>query len=287
VTVQRTWLAVAGELLAAEATTAPDRSLQLADVIYSAASRPLTWPHAILHRYPGCAVAAVPVRDGGYAVAVRADNPGSLVHFLPNGLWLRVPAEEPGFGAIVCATLVHSWLAAGCPLAALDQAHLATIAGPAHALLRGLRDSGFPEATGGPIGLWRADSRIDGQGGGQLLARLAVTIQGLKRVGERHVDARLLIPPAKALHDRERLSQDAHRPVRMAGLDVGLAQAGEAAGFVVGVGQGNGHAPGAEQLLDCLLVPPRVAVCLADVACHAHNAAGNAGLLEDLTRAAE
>jgi len=116
-----TVLAVAGELLAADALTAPARSLQVADVIYSASPRPLTWPHAILERYPGCAVVAVPARDGGYAVAAR----GSLIYFPQNGLWLRVAVDEPGFGALVHAAFVHSWLAAGWPLAVLDQAHLA------------------------------------------------------------------------------------------------------------------------------------------------------------------
>jgi hypothetical protein len=122
-----TRLAVAGELLAADALTAPDRSLQVADVIYSASPRPLTWPHAILDRYPGCAVVAVPARDGGYAVAARAGRPGSLIYFPQNGRWLHVAVDEPGFGALVHATFVHSWLAAGWPLAALDQAYLAAI----------------------------------------------------------------------------------------------------------------------------------------------------------------
>jgi hypothetical protein len=118
-------LAVADEFLAADARTAPERSLELADVICSASARRLTWPRAILDRYPGCAVAAAPARDGGYLVAAR-DRPGTVVYLLQNGPGLRVAAARSGLGALVRATFVHSWLAAGWPSAALDQTYLAT-----------------------------------------------------------------------------------------------------------------------------------------------------------------
>ena len=135
----RMWLAVTSELLAADVLTAPEKSLEVADVICSASSRPLTWPQAILDRYPGCAVAAAPARDGGYLVAARADDrPGTVVHLLQNGPGLRVVATTTGLGALVCATFVHSWLAAGWPLAALDQTHLTTIVSDDSGTLRPL-----------------------------------------------------------------------------------------------------------------------------------------------------
>jgi hypothetical protein len=124
----RMWLAVAGELLAADALTAPERSLELADVICSASSRPLTWPQAILDRYPGCVVAAAPARDGGYLVAARADRPGTVIYFFQNEPRLRVAAARPGPATLVRAAFIHSWLAAGWLPAGLDQSHLATIA---------------------------------------------------------------------------------------------------------------------------------------------------------------
>jgi hypothetical protein len=201
-------IAVAGELLAADVVTAPGRSLQLADVIYSRNSRPLNWLYTILDRYPGCAVVAAGSRDGGYLVAARA------------GHWrvrLGAGTDEPGLGALLSGAFVHTWLAAGCVKAPRDR-----------------------------VGLGRVDGRVNGQSRGQLLALLAWPIHRPQRVGECQMNACLLIASPKSLHDRERFAEDAFRLLRLAGLQVGLSQARQAACLVVGIGQSGGHVPRAE-----------------------------------------
>lgn len=107
------WLAVTGDLVAAEATTARPGSLEVADVIWRhSGSRPLAWLAETLNHYPGCAVAA-----SGQLTASRA---GHILVFDQN---------EPGFNPLVCAVFVHSWLAAGWPLWALDPSRLVVVSG--------------------------------------------------------------------------------------------------------------------------------------------------------------
>jgi hypothetical protein len=105
--------AIRGDLLVADAGTASRAALEVADVI-CARCQPPAW----LDRYPGCAVAAAPAPGAGYLIAARGHRP-----FI-----LRVrSACDPGYGALVGATFVHAWLAAGWPLAAMDPACLEAV----------------------------------------------------------------------------------------------------------------------------------------------------------------
>jgi hypothetical protein len=111
---------VSGELVVANAMTAPDRWLRLADAIYSATPRPLAWLHAVLASCPGCAVVAAGARDGECTVVTRTA-------FHQNKLRLRVAVTPAGSGALVCAIFVHAWLTAGWPPAAIDRARLVAV----------------------------------------------------------------------------------------------------------------------------------------------------------------
>jgi hypothetical protein len=110
-------LAVAGDLVAVNAGCRGSR--QLADVIWrdGDSGQPAAWLAGVLDRYPGCAVAAIRVTDGGCLVATRAGYP----LFFHN---------ERRLNTLVCATFVHGWLAAGWPLAAFDPPRLETVAEP-------------------------------------------------------------------------------------------------------------------------------------------------------------
>jgi hypothetical protein len=108
-------LAVAGDLMAANADTAAEGVLEVADVIWSGRCQPPLW----LDRYPGCAVAAAPAPGGGYLVAARGQQD-------KRGLRVRV-AGDPGSGALLCATFMHAWLAAGWPPDAMDPACLEAV----------------------------------------------------------------------------------------------------------------------------------------------------------------
>jgi len=104
--------------LAADAVTARRSWLEIADVIVrTGAAGPGSGSRSgslgeILACHPGCAAAAVG-RGPGYAVMTRA---GEVVRF--------VLAGQPGAGALACGALVHCWLVADLPTAALDRARL-------------------------------------------------------------------------------------------------------------------------------------------------------------------
>lgn len=118
-------LAVSGDLVAADAAVA-SASLEVADVICSGRSEPVSWLTGTLERYPGCAVIAVPAAGSGYLLATRKCRPLTVACQLDDkpGLGVR---DAPGSGALVCAMFVHAWLAAGWPLTALNPASLESV----------------------------------------------------------------------------------------------------------------------------------------------------------------
>jgi hypothetical protein len=101
-------VAISGDLIAADAETATDPALEVADVICSARFQ----PSAILERYPGCAVAVGQLPGGAYEAATHGCRPVTL----------SCPTRDgPGCcGALACGIFVHAWLAAGWPLGAID-----------------------------------------------------------------------------------------------------------------------------------------------------------------------
>jgi hypothetical protein len=117
-------LAVCGDLVAADVVADSPGSLEVADVICChrgpGRDQPLAWLATLLRSYPGCAVAAIGMADGGCLVASRAGRPVIFHSFIQN---------EQGFDALVCAMFVHGWLTAGWPLAALDPPRLEAAAG--------------------------------------------------------------------------------------------------------------------------------------------------------------
>lgn len=115
-------VAVSGDLVAADAVTTSGL-LEVADVICSDRSEPMSWLTASLDRFPGCAVAATPAA-GGYLLATRACRPLILPCLLPNEPWRLARAGDSGSGAVACAMFVYAWLAAGWPLGALNPARL-------------------------------------------------------------------------------------------------------------------------------------------------------------------
>lgn len=108
--------AVAGDLVAADATTAGPARLELTDVICSPAARPLSWLTGTLDRFPGCAVTAAPALGDGYLVAARGHCPLKLFYDEQNKQGLRVGISA----SFVCAVFVHAWLAAGWSLDDMD-----------------------------------------------------------------------------------------------------------------------------------------------------------------------
>ena len=138
-------LAVSGDLVAMDAVAAGPGSLEIADVIccYSGPGRaqPLAWLATVLRSYPGCAVAAIGMADGGCVVASRAGRPLIFPPFIQN---------EQGSGVLVCAMFVHGWLAAGWPLEALDPPRLKAVAEPSLSARTTIKGS----ATAIPFGVF-------------------------------------------------------------------------------------------------------------------------------------
>jgi hypothetical protein len=108
--------AVAGDLVAADATTADPALLELADVICSPAARPLSWLTGTMERLPGCAVAAAPAPGHGYLIVARGHCPLRLSYDEQNKHGLRAGISA----AFACAVFVHAWLAAAWSLDSLD-----------------------------------------------------------------------------------------------------------------------------------------------------------------------
>jgi sugar/nucleoside kinase (ribokinase family) len=97
--------------------------LEVADVIFCSHERlpcpPSEWVRSIFARYPGCAVAGVGCGGGGCVLG------------LPDGRLARVAAVAPrgvvstaGAGDTLFASFLHSWLATGNPVAAIERAVL-------------------------------------------------------------------------------------------------------------------------------------------------------------------
>jgi hypothetical protein len=107
----------AGELMAAPATCS-EHWLQIADVIFCP-GRPQEprpgaadgWLALMLSRFPGCAVAVV-AAAGACRVRARSSTAITLT------VWGAAPKP------LIGGCLAHAWLAAGRPLAALDDARL-------------------------------------------------------------------------------------------------------------------------------------------------------------------
>jgi hypothetical protein len=113
-------LAVAGDLIAADAAAGEPGRPEIADVIFRSGvpscAVPAAWLDETLIRYPGCAVAAVGLGGGECMVAVR----GACQAFV-----LSVLAESgDSYRDLACAAFVYGWLAAGWPLAALSSFRL-------------------------------------------------------------------------------------------------------------------------------------------------------------------
>jgi len=115
---------LAGEFLAA-GTRAEPRWLEVADVIVRPDGRVRhrgsrsAWSDEMFARYPGCAVAVTSLGARGYVAAVRAGGPvrfAACPKIAGAGMW-----------AVVCGSVVHGWLAAGWPVAALEPERLQVI----------------------------------------------------------------------------------------------------------------------------------------------------------------
>ncbi len=97
--------------------------LEVADIIFCSHERlpcpPAQWVRRIFDRYPGCAVAGVGCASAGCVLG------------LPDGRLVQVPAVTPrgvvstaGAGDALFASFLHSWLATGNPLTAIERAVL-------------------------------------------------------------------------------------------------------------------------------------------------------------------
>lgn len=146
-----TWgcVSVAGEFLAA-GPGSDQRSLEIADVILGGCragdghgdGTGTAWLRATLVRYPGCVVAAVS-SPGGCAFLARGGAEGR------SGICGHYPCSP-----LVSAAMVHSWLTAGWPCAALRQARFTPAVAAVPAQRPGL--SGWQvrgQAEGSPLSL--------------------------------------------------------------------------------------------------------------------------------------
>jgi hypothetical protein len=108
------------DVLIGDAVCGDPAWLRIADAITCparrAASETAECLREVLWLYPGCAVAVVEPARGECVAAARGE--------VPRRLTIRQDDAGPGQAALLCAVFVHGWLAAGQPLAALDQARL-------------------------------------------------------------------------------------------------------------------------------------------------------------------
>lgn len=137
-------LAIRGDIVAMDADSAG--LLGIADVIYRRGG-PAERLSKILDRYPGCAVAATGTASG-HLVVPRTAPPLSF----------PLPVRDgPRLSTLICAMFVHSWLAAGWPLAALNPAGL-EVTGHSHRLQAMLADPAAPI----PVSLYYDDTLAPG-----------------------------------------------------------------------------------------------------------------------------
>lgn len=134
---------VTGQFVVADGCVNRLAGRDIADVIChigpSRCAEPSAWPGEMLGRYPGCAVASAGLRGQDYAVAVRGESP----------VMLAVDGKaSTGCRALLCASFVHAWLAAGLPLKALTPARL-RVGAVAHSVsLRSIRGTVTPISFG-------------------------------------------------------------------------------------------------------------------------------------------
>ncbi|TMR22217.1 carbohydrate kinase family protein [Nonomuraea turkmeniaca] len=97
--------------------------LEVADIIFCSHERlpcpPRQWVAKIFQRYPGCAVAAVGLGGRGCVMGLTDGSLVEAVAIAPRGV-----VSTAGAGDALFASFVHSWLATGNPMAALEDAVL-------------------------------------------------------------------------------------------------------------------------------------------------------------------
>jgi hypothetical protein len=134
---------VTGQFVVADGCVNRLAGRDIADVIChmgpSRCAEPSAWLGEMLGRYPGCAVASAGLRGQDCAVAVRGESP----------VMLAVDGKaSTGCRALLCASFVHAWLAAGLPLKALTPARL-RVGAVAHSVsLRSIRGTVTPISFG-------------------------------------------------------------------------------------------------------------------------------------------
>jgi hypothetical protein len=112
------------EFIVANATGCDARRLEIADAIVCADESPPDRPSVLLRetlrRYPGCAVATVGL--GGCELLARTRAGTSVTFSVDRG------ESQAGSCAVLCASFIQGWLAAGHPFTALDPARLRVVA---------------------------------------------------------------------------------------------------------------------------------------------------------------
>lgn len=97
--------------------------LEVADVIFCSHERlscsPKRWVARIFQRYPGCAVAAVGLGGRGCVMGLADGALIEVAAVAPRGV-----VSTAGAGDALFASFLHSWLATGNPVAALEDAVL-------------------------------------------------------------------------------------------------------------------------------------------------------------------
>lgn len=118
-------LAVAGDLIAADAAAGEPGRPEIADVIFRSGvpscAVPAAWLDETLIRYPGCAVAAVGLNGGECMVKVRSACQAFVLSVLGE--------SADSHRDLACAAFVYGWLAAGWSLAALSPSQLEVASG--------------------------------------------------------------------------------------------------------------------------------------------------------------
>jgi hypothetical protein len=122
-------VAIAGDLIVADAAVDDEELLARADVIINSGSAsqavPVQWLSSTLHAFPGSAVTAIWTAPGICTIAMRQDT---IVISLPGGGGLC-----SGWRLLAGAAMVHGWLSARLPVAslALGSVELRGPSGPA------------------------------------------------------------------------------------------------------------------------------------------------------------
>ena len=97
--------------------------LEAADVIFCSDERlpcaPAKWVRRIFGRYPGCAIAAVGCGNAGCVLGVADGRLVRVGAVAPRGV-----VSTAGAGDTLFASFLHSWLATGNPLSAIERAVL-------------------------------------------------------------------------------------------------------------------------------------------------------------------